>query len=446
MFKPYPYQQKLIDEARESLSKGNKSVLIVSPAGSGKSIIIAEIARLAINKGGHVMFMVHRKELVEQIKETFLKDEIDLSHTTIMTVGRIKNRLGELPKPTLIITDETHHSLAKTYQTIYEYYSDVPRIGFSATPWRLSGKGLKDVYDDMVVGPQVKWLIDNHYLAPYEMYGFKADTSDLKRSSTGDYTKNSMDEMTKKIIHGDVIDNWKRLANNRKTIVYCHSIEFSKQVAKWFNDAGIPAVHADSKTSAKERDEIMDKFREGKIKVLCNVDLVSEGFNVPDCSCVIMLRPTQSLVLYIQQSMRCMRYQPDKKAIIIDQVENYRNFGLPDDNREWSLADREKQKKKTNTDGGVAIRTCDECFAIIPATCTLCPICGAEIKVRNEEVEVDKQAELQQVNDFKFTTNYLVTKKPSELTTVDELKAYAKAKGYKTGWVYFQQKQRGWIK
>lgn len=114
MFKPYPYQQELIDKARKSLANGNKSVLIVSPAGSGKSIVIAEIARLAINKGGHVMFMVHRKELVEQIKDTFLKDEIDLSHTTIMTVGRIKNRLGKLPKPTLIITDETHHSLAKT--------------------------------------------------------------------------------------------------------------------------------------------------------------------------------------------------------------------------------------------------------------------------------------------------------------------------------------------
>ena len=351
MFKPYPYQQELIDKARESLAKGNKSVLIVSPAGSGKSIVIAEIARLAINKGGHVMFMVHRKELVEQIKETFLKDEIDLSHTTIMTVGRIKNRLGKLPKPTLIITDETHHSLAKTYQTIYEYYSDVPRLGFSATPWRLSGKGLKDVYDDMVVGPSVKWLIDNHYLAPFKMYGFQADTSDLKKSSTGDYTKKSMDDMANKIIHGDIIRNWKDKANGRKTIVYCHSIEFSKKVAQWFNDAGIPAKHADSKTPAKERDEIMDKFREGKIKVLCNVDLVSEGFNVPDCSCVIMLRPTQSLVLYIQQSMRSMRYVKGKTAIIIDQVENYKNFGLPDADRQWSLNDRKKKKSSSKTVG-----------------------------------------------------------------------------------------------
>lgn len=445
MFKPYPYQQELIDKARKSLANGNKSVLIVSPAGSGKSIVIAEIARLAINKGGHVMFMVHRKELVEQIKETFLKDEIDLSHTTIMTVGRIKNRLGKLSKPTLIITDETHHSLAKTYQTIYKYYSDVPRLGFSATPWRLSGKGLKDVYDDMVIGPSVKWLIDNHYLAPFKMYGFQADTSDLKKSSTGDYTKKSMDDMASKIIHGDIIRNWKDKANGRKTIVYCHSIEFSKKVAQWFNDAGIPAKHADSKTPAKERDEIMDKFREGKIKVLCNVDLVSEGFNVPDCSCVIMLRPTQSLVLYIQQSMRSMRYVKGKTAIIIDQVENYKNFGLPDADRQWSLNDRKKRKKSDKTIGP-AIRTCDECFAVIPAQCIKCPICGAKLKIAEKKVEIDKKAKLQEVTDFKLEVNNLVTKKPSELKTIGELKAYAKAKGYKPGWLYFQQKQRGWIK
>lgn len=445
MFKPYPYQQKLIDKARKSLAKGNQSVLIVSPAGSGKSIVIAEIARLAINKGGHVMFMVHRKELVEQIKETFLKDEIDLSHTTIMTVGRIKNRLGKLPKPTLIITDETHHSLAKTYQIIYEYYSNVPRLGFSATPWRLSGKGLKDVYDDMVIGPSVRWLIDNHYLAPFKMYGFQADTSSLKKSSTGDYTKKSMDDMASKIIHGDIIRNWKDKANGRKTIVYCHSIEFSKKVAQWFNDAGIPAKHADSKTPAKERDEIMDKFRKGKIKVLCNVDLVSEGFNVPDCSCVIMLRPTQSLVLYIQQSMRSMRYVKGKTAIIIDQVENYKNFGLPDADRQWSLNDRKKKKSSSKTIGP-AIRTCDECFAVIPAQVTVCPVCGAEIKVEKKKVEIDEKAKLQEVTDFKLEVNNLLTKKPSELKTIGELKAYAKAKGYKPGWLYFQQKQRGWIK
>lgn len=443
-FKPYPYQQDLIDKARNSLAKGNRAVLLVSPAGSGKSVVIAEIARLAVEKGGHVLFMVHRKELADQIKETFKADDIDPAHTTIMTVGRIKNRLGKLPKPTLIITDETHHALAKTYLTIYDHYSDVTRLGFTATPWRLSGKGFKDVYDDMVEGKTVKWLIDHHYLAPFTLYGYNADTSMLKKSSTGDYTTKSMDDFASHIIYGDIIKEWREKADGQKTIIYCHSVEFSKQVAQAFNEAGIQAMHADSKTPAAERDQIMNDFKNGKITVLCNVDLISEGFNVPDCSCVVMLRPTQSLVLYIQQSMRCMRYQPGKQAIIIDHVSNYKNFGLPDTDREWTLEDRAKKK---GGGGGQSTRTCDKCFAVIPISCRTCPVCGAELETESTELINDKAVNLTEIKNFKpLTTNYLVTKKPAELNSMQELYAYAEAKGYKRGWAWYQGKQRGWVK
>lgn len=445
-FKPYPYQQELIDKARASIARGNRHVMIISPAGSGKSIIIAEIARLAIKKGGHVMFMVHRKELVNQITETFVKDGIDLVHTTIMTVGRIKNRLGKLPKPTLMICDETHHSRAKTYRDIYDYYSDVPLVGFTATPWRLSGKGFGDIYDDMVEGPTVEWLIDNHYLAPFTVYGYNnGNQSALKKSSTGDYTSKSIDNFANTIIRGDIVKTWREKADGRKSIIYCHAVWFSQAVAQAFNDAGITAKHVDSKTPAGERNQIMADFKAGKIKILCNCDLISEGFNVPDCSCVVLLRPTESLVLYIQQAMRSMRYQLGKHAIIIDQVGNFQRFGLPDTPHKWTLADRKKQGKKSGgSDGGVAVKTCDQCFAVINANCKICPICGAEIKVEQTPVEVDKEAKLTDVTKFKFTTNYLVTKRPEELKSMQELYAYAKAKGYKRGWVWYQAKNRSW--
>lgn len=445
-FKPYPYQTKLINEARNSLAKGNQAVLLVSPAGSGKSIIIAEIARLAVKKGGHVLFMVHRKELVNQIKETFKADEIDLAHTTIMTVGRIKNRLGKLPKPTLIITDETHHSLAKTYLTIYRYYSGVPRLGFTATPWRMNGQGLHDIYDDMVEGPSVRWLIDHHFLAPYTMYGWSPDRSNLKRSSTGDYTQSSMDEFAKKIIRGEIVKNWQEKANGRKTIVYCHAVWFSKQVAKLFNDAGIPAVHADSQTPPAERDQIMADFKAGKVKILCNVDLVSEGFNVPDCSCVVLLRPTKSLVLNVQQSMRCMRYQPYKQSIIIDQVGNFREFGLPDTPRLWTLDDRKKKgQRHSGDDNGPAIKQCPVCMAVIPAGCLECPQCGNKFEAEKDDIEVDIDAKLSRVAQFRFKTDYLLTKRPEELRTKEEIYAYQQLKGYKPGWAWWQMKNRGWI-
>ena len=305
MYQLFDYQQKLVTGARNALAQGNKGVLIVSAPGSGKSVVIAEIARLTVKRGGHVLFFVHRQELVKQIKDSFIKQNVDLSHCTIMTVGKVANRLEILPKPNLIIVDESQHSRAKTYQKIFNYYSDVPRLGFTGSPWRLSGKGFKDIYSAMVQGPTTKWLIDHHKLAPFTVYGYQlGDKNMLRHGSTGDYTKRSMDDYTHSIIHGSIVKSWLKFAKGRKTIVYCHSVSFSKEVAQAFRDAGINAVHADSHTPTLQRERIMNGFKQGKVQVLCNVDLISEGFDVPDCSCVVLLRPTESLVIYLQQSMR----------------------------------------------------------------------------------------------------------------------------------------------
>lgn len=397
------------------------------------------------------MFMVHRKELVEQITNSFTENSVVLSKCTIMTVGRIVNRLDKLPKPTLIITDETHHSLAKTYQAIYDYYANVPRLGFSATPWRLNGRGLHDVYDAMIEGPSVDWLIEHQYLAPYKYYSIKlVDDSKLKKSSTGDYTNNSVNEAVGKTIFGDVIETYQNKTAGQQAIVYTHSVEYSKLIAEAFNEAGITAKHADAKTPTAERDQIMSDFKTGKLKVLCNVDLISEGFNVPDCSTVIMLRPTESLVLYIQQSMRCMRYQPGKVATIIDHVANYTRFGLPDDDRQWSLDDR-KKKKNTNAENGPAITQCKFCYAVIPAGLTVCPICGQEIEHEASEIETDNTVVLEEIHGkLEMKTEYDTVRyghmQPSEAQTMEDLQGIAKARGYKPGWAFYQAKTKGLIK
>ncbi|WEV39251.1 DEAD/DEAH box helicase family protein [Lactobacillus sp. ESL0680] len=448
MLKLFDYQQNLVNQARNSLAKGNQSVLIVSPPGSGKSIVIAEIARLTAKKGGRILFFVHRKELVQQIKQTFIRQSVDLSHCTIDTVMRVKNRLKILPRPTLIIVDEGHHSRAKSYQAIFDYFSKVPRLGFTATPWRLSGQGFNDIYSDMVEGPSVDWLIKHQHLAPYVMYGKSLGNLDkLKIGSTGDYTSKSVEEFEKSVIHGDIIKSWQKFAQDRKTIVYSFSINFSKQVAKEFNKAGISAIHVDSKTPTAQREQIMADFKTGKIKVLCNVDLVSEGFDVPDCSCVVMLRPTKSLVLYLQQSMRAMRYQPGKKAVIIDQVSNFAEFGLPDDDREWSLQGHSKRQTQENT---VMIKECPQCYAVIKAGSVSCPYCDYDFSEeieRARKIEIEKQEKLQRIKrEEAFKVNYILTKKVSELNTMEELKGYQKAKGYKPGWVYHMAKLKGLLK
>lgn len=452
MYKLYDYQQKLVVETRQALSNGNKGVLIVSPPGSGKSAVIAEIARLTTLKKNRVLFFVHRQELVKQIKDSFIKQNVDLNYCTIMTVGKVAHRLSILPKPNLIIVDESQHSRAKTYQKIFNYYSDIPRLGFTGSPWRLSGKGFKDIYSTMIQGPKTKWLIDHHKLAPFTVYGYQLGNKNvLKHSSTGDYTKRSMDDFTHSIIHGGIVKSWIKFAKNRKTIIYCHSINFSKEVAQAFRDAGINAVHADSKTSTHKRERIMNDFKQSKIKVLCNVDLISEGVDVPDCSCVVLLRPTESLVIYLQQSMRAMRYQPDKRAVIIDQVGNFERFGLPDQDRQWTLEDRAKHpRREGSTTDGPAIKTCPECFAVIEASNITCPICGHDFSVEIRRIQQKKDQELRAIKAQEhtsevFTTNYILTQDPATFTTMEQFYDYSKAKGYKKGWAYYQGKAKGLI-
>lgn len=446
MYQLFDYQQKLVNQARKEIASGHRGVLIVSPPGSGKSVIIAEIARLAVEKGGHVMFFVHRRELIDQINKSFKQQDVDLHHCTIMTVRKIANRLGKLPKPNLIICDESHHSKAKTYQKIFDYYSDVPRLGFTGSPWRMNGQGFADIYSAMIQGPTVKWLIEHHKLAPFRYYSVPLfDQNKLKKSSTGDYTVASMTEASQPTLYGDIIKTWLDKAKGKRTIVYAHDTKHSQQIAQAFRNVGVKAQHCDSKTPSEQRKTIMNDFRTGKITVLCNYGLVDEGYDVKECECCVIARPTESLVFNIQSTMRCMRYLPNKVGIIIDHAGNYKHFGLPDSPHDWSLKDR-KKKKRSNDSSGPPIRTCSQCFAVIPANCRICPFCGAEIEVKQTQIEIDKEAKLTDVTDFKFTTNYLVTKKPAELNSMQELYAYAEAKGYKRGWAWYQGKQRGWVK
>lgn len=437
MFQLHDYQQKLVNRSRQLLAGGASGVLIVSPAGSGKSVIIAEIARLATNKKNHVLFIVHRKELAEQIEQTFLQNDVNLDYVTIETVGRAKNRLDEMTPPDLIITDESHHSRAKTYQTIYDYYPQALKLGFTASPWRMNGKGFADIYDEMVEGPDVSWLIENEFLAPFDYYApTLADIEALRKSSNGDYSQKSMDIAFERAIWGDVVKHYRKLADGQQAILYAHSIGISQVIADEFNRNGIKAVHVDGKTPKKQREEIMEQFKAGDIKVLTNVDIVSEGFNVPDCTCVILMRPTASLVLHIQQSMRSMRYKPNKRAIIIDHVANYTQHGLPDTEREWTLRDRYK-KGDGKGKNEAATKVCVNCFAVIPTKTRICPICGYEAEVKKGGTRYIEDAELKKiVTPFKLTTQY--KKRKNELETLEDYYIYAKENGYKESWIKFQ--------
>lgn len=423
-----PYQDELIGNIRTSLRNGNKSIVAVLGCGGGKSIIQGSIAKNATDKGNRVLFLVHRKELCQQIANTFCSIGVDMSLCDVSMVQTVTRRLHKLPDYDLIITDEAHHSTAKSYTNIYEHYPDVVRLGFTATPCRLNKGGLGEVYGDLITSVSTQWLIDNKYLSPYKYYSVKlADTSKL-HTVAGEFKQDEVAElMQNKEVYGDTVKQWKRLAEGKKTIVYCATVEASKKTSERFLAEGYSSIAIDGNTPKNERETAMERFRNGEITVLCNCELFGEGLDVPDCECVVLLRPTQSLTLFIQQSMRSMRYMPNKTAIIIDHVGNCYRHGLPDDEREWSLEPKQKQENF------VKIRECKNCFSVYPPTKPKCPYCGAEAthEIRKDDkktVEVDL-VELKRQEDIRNT-------KPNEadLKTWEEVVEFQKIHKYHFNW------------
>ncbi len=422
------YQKELINNIRKSIINGNRSIVAVLGCGGGKSVIQAEIARSATAKGNRVLFLVHRKELCEQITDTFIRQGVDMQLCSVSMVQTVSRHLDNIPEPILIINDEAHHSTANTYRRIYDNFPDAICLGFTATPIRLNHGGLGEVYQDLITSVSTRWLIDNHYLAPYKYYSVKlADTSGLHIKS-GEYKADEVAcLMQNKEIYGETVTQWERLAKGRKTIVYCASVEASKMTAMEFSSAGYTSYSLDGMTPENEREDVMRRFRNGEIRVLCNCDLFGEGLDVPDCECVVLLRPTQSLTLYIQQSMRSMRYMPDKTAIIIDHVGNCYLHGLPDDDREWTLESKVKQEN------AVKIRECPNCYAVYAPTLSKCPYCKyeavKEVRHNNKNtIEIDL-VEVQRQNNLKNTRL-----SDAVLDTWEDIVEFQKIKGYKFAW------------
>lgn len=350
----YAHQEKMIQEVRETMKsiiynninniEDTKSILCQAPCGFGKSVVIASIMAGAIKKGNRVLFIVHTKTLVRQMKEEVKSWDLDDSFIDIETnvgLGR-ESVLADksLPDYEIIITDEAHHADAKTYQRIYNRWPNAWNIGFTATPWRGSGKALSSTFKHIVFGPNVADLINQSFLSPFSVVTrnlmTKRMTEQLVVGTKGDYTPASINLAFIDFQYASAVDVYKYSLVDKKTIAYLSSIDSASALADSFNEAGISAAAIHSKMSDSKVFRAIDDFREGTIKVLCNVNIVGEGFDVPDCEAVMLLRPTQSLALHIQQSMRCMRSKEGKQAVIVDLVGNVDLLGSPDKKHDWN--------------------------------------------------------------------------------------------------------------
>ena len=345
----------------------NNSVMVQMPTGTGKTVVMAAVVQWFLsNHDGDVWIVAHRRELVEQAERTvarFLenfrmkKQANRVKVLSVQWLGRHVKQLeskGTLPYEGgvltndvgLLIVDEAHHAVAKSYQDIFEMHRSALKMGMTATPCRMTKQSFTNLFERLLKSPPTRTFIDQGYLAPYEYVvvgRFSYDqliVDGLKaRGADGDYAIKEMDE--KLNVHESIkrlYESLMKYAKGRKGIVFAIDILHAQMIARYYEEQGLRTVALDSTTPAKRREEMVEAFRRGELDCLVNVNLFDEGFDCPDVEYVQMARPTLSLAKYLQmvgRGLRINRENKKKVCMVIDNVGNYRKFGLPDTERNW---------------------------------------------------------------------------------------------------------------
>lgn len=452
-----PYQQNGVDNIRKSFINGSRSPLFVLSTGGGKTVIFCHIAQQTALKNKRVLILVHRVELLRQTSKALTKSGVrhglmnpkytpDLKASVqVASVQTLVNRLDKIPAPDLIVIDEAHHATAGSWRKIIEYYPKARILGVTATPIRGDGKGLgvhaSGVFDDLVIGPPISDLIDMGFLVKPIIYAPKKqlDFSSVK-IVRGDYDKAQVTEiMDKPTITGDAVDHYKKLCSGVPAIVFCVSVSHAEHVAQSFRDSGYRAYSVDGTMDDSTRSRILGGLGNGTIDVVTSCDLVSEGTDIPAVGCAILLRPTQSTGLYLQQVGRALRIADGKtEAIILDHVGNVMSHGFPDDHREWSLDGKKKRSRKQIQEAALDVHQCEKCYAVSKPV-PVCPYCGhvREVKTR-EMIQVEGELE-------RMKRDQLQRDRRSEVGKTRELEdliALGKSRGYKPGWARAVYKAR----
>lgn len=443
-----PYQSDLIEQARAEIRTGDHSVLMVAPTGAGKTALAAFMLGNASARGKRCWFMVHRRELVTQSSRTF--DKVGIEHgivaagfrqdrrsqVQIASVQTLARRLDDVLPPDMIVWDECHHIASESWASIFSKFPDAIHIGLTATPCRLDGRGLGDWFNTLVEGPTTRWLIDNGFLSKYRL--FAPSTPDVASIKTraGDFVASELaDHMDKPSITGDAITHYKKLADGKRAIVFAANIAHSQHVVAQFQAAGYPAAHIDGKTDRAVRDKLLRDFEDGRIRVVSNVDLFGEGFDLPAIEAVILLRPTQSTGLYLQQVGRSLRTSEGKtEAIILDHAGNALRHGLPDQIREWNLDAKPKTKRQRDTDIP-AIKQCPKCYSVHDPM-PVCPNCGHQYTPTAREIE-QREGELVELREEMIRRDK--RKEVGRAKSLDDLIAIGNSRGYKHPRIWAQK-------
>ncbi len=451
-----PYQQRAVDLLDAAVDDGSRSPLLVLATGSGKTVIAAHVLRRAVERSQRALFVAPRRELVKQasgklkgLRHGLLlagaDDKRDLyapiqvaSTDTLMARMLRRHRLA-LPSFDLVVVDEAHLSLTERRQDLLSLWPSALRIGLTATPTRKDGRALGLIYDRLIEPVTVADLQRDGYLCRARY--FSVAPPDLSRVHTiaGDFNQNELEAaVNQPKLVGDVVAHWLEHAAARRTVVFATSIAHSVALCEAFLRVGVAAEHVDADTPQAMRDATFDRFRRGQTQVLTNCFLASYGFDLPELSCVVLARPTQSLMLFLQMIGRGLRTSEGKTdCIVLDHSGCVHRHGFAHDPRTWTLhGDRALVQTKSSPRQQRESKqlTCPDCSAVFSRV-RLCPECGYFFAPKGKEItmldgsliEIGEQIEPQQQDRMLFYA---------------ELRGYATERGYRVGFAAHKYRER----
>ncbi len=398
------FQKEGVAALTERLLADVRRIVFVAATGAGKGTFAAYLLAQAYHQGESAMFIVHRWAIIKDLHQRLTDVERGMglpaaavgviagaaphlrnpyAPIQIVSIDSLRGK-ANLPPAKLIIVDEAHRAASKTYRWLLEHYPNAVIVGLTATPLRLDGKGLADVFDHLHVLAQPSRLIAEGHIWASDVFTvpeeFIPDTSKVKKTGGEFNTRQLAAAANQKFLVGHIVDHWKERAEGRKTVCFAVDVEHSKSIVAAFREAGVTAEHIDGTMSNEARDAVMDRFRDDEFEVLVNCQLLVEGVDIPAIKCVILARPTESLTIYLQSVGRALRPWGTQNPIVLDHAGNARRHGLPEQDREWQLTEARQRGS-----GAAPTKTCKACLKVNFAGVKVCEKCGAPFAADEDE-------------------------------------------------------------